>query len=166
MTPFASRTSLYSILAAAFLLSCSKKPKPVTPSQPPGPALEKDNGTELADVGRGLDLSAMGFTKAYAPVYFDLNSATPRKDQTATLHFLADDLPKRKACRVEGHACPIGDIAYNEALSYQRAQAVVDYLRAAGVRTGFQVTGYGEERVVAFAWPEYWRNRRVEIACE
>lgn len=148
------------------LLACSKKPAPT----PPGPAPEKDYGSETAyaDAGRGQghSLEAMGFRKGYAPIYFELNSATPRKDQAATLHFLVDDLPKRKSCRIEGHACPIGEIAYNEALSHHRAQAVVDYLRAAGVRTGFQVIGYGEERLVSYAWPEYWRNRRVEVTCE
>jgi outer membrane protein OmpA-like peptidoglycan-associated protein len=158
------RLLMYAV-GIACLLACSKKPAPT----PPGPAPEKDYGsveTQLADGSRGRDLSAMGFKKGitFAPVYFDLNSITPKSRET--LHTLIDQAPKYKACVIEGHTCPLGETVYNEALAYHRAQAVLTYLRTAGVRTGFQVISYGEERPVAFTPDAYHLNRRVLVACQ
>lgn len=159
----------WGILLAGFALSCTKHPKP-------GPAPEKDYGsdTALADVGRGRDhsLDDMGFGRSrvtaveFSPIYFALNGSDPLPESLETLRTLVDEAPKYKACRIEGHTCPLGDIAYNEALGYARAQAVLGYLRKAGVRTGFQVTSYGEERLVAFDPAEYRLNRRVIVECD
>ena len=113
----------------------------------------------------------MGFAKArvagveFAPVYFALNSAIPGHDQAETLHTLVDEAPKFKACRIEGHACPLGETDYNSALGYHRAQAVLTYLRTAGVKTGFQVISYGEERPVTEDPGEFHLNRRVTVEC-
>lgn len=158
------------ILAGILLAACSKKPAP----PPPGPAPEKDYGSVEtllasghADGSRGRDLSAMGFKKGVtlAPVYFGLNDIAPLSTALDALHELVDETPKYKACRIEGHTCPIGETNYNDALGYHRAQAVLNYLRAAGVRTGFQVISYGEERLVAFTPDEYSLNRRVTVEC-
>lgn len=157
-------------LVICFLFACSKKPAPT----PPGPAPEKDYGSEdamIADGSRGRDLSEMGFQKSrvagveFSSILFGLNEVTPLASSLETLHTLVDEAPKYKACRIEGHACPLGDTQYNEALGYHRAQAVLAYLRAAGVRTGFQVISYGEERPVTHELFEYNLNRRVVVEC-
>jgi len=160
-------TLCWAVILLGVFLACSKKPQPT-----PGPAPEKDYGsveTQLADGSRGRDLSEMGFGRskagiAFAPVYFGLNSIAPLSRET--LHTLVDEVPKYRACRIEGHTCPLGETVYNEALAYHGAQAVLTYLRTAGVRTGFQVISYGEERPVAFTPREYPLNRRVIVECE
>jgi outer membrane protein OmpA-like peptidoglycan-associated protein len=167
--PLASQLLGLGFLAMVLLCmtwACSKKPAPT----PPGPAPEKDYGSEsaLADAGRGRDLSTLGFKKGitFTPVYFGLNDIAPLPDAIDALHTLVDEAPKYKACIIEGHTCPIGETVYNEALGYHRAQAVLTYLRTAGVRTGFQVISYGEERPVAFTPDAFHLNRRVSVACQ
>lgn len=153
------------LLGAIMLIvhaACTKKPSPPTP----GPSPEKDYGsdeTALADGGRGRTLDEMGF--GLPAVYFGLNEQAPTPESVDALHTLVERIPAFKACRIEGHACPIGESNYNQALSYHRAQVVLSYLRTAGVRTGFQVIAYGEERLAAVDTPSFWKNRRVEVVC-
>lgn len=150
-------------LCAWSVLACSKKPKPQ-----PGPPPEKDYGsveTQLADGERGRSLGEMGLAQSLPTVYFGLNETAPLAESIDAMHALVAQVPTYRACRIEGHTCPLGETAYNAALGYHRAQAVLTYLRAAGVRTGFQVTSYGEERLAAFEPREYWCNRRVVVEC-
>jgi len=67
---------------------------------------------------------------------------------------------------VVGHTDSVGDAAYNQGLSEQRAQSVAAYLRSqdvAGQR--FNVMGYGEQSPIASNATKEGRsqNRRVEI---
>jgi len=67
---------------------------------------------------------------------------------------------------VAGHTDSVGDAAYNQNLSVQRAQSVAGYLRSQGVEgQRFNVVGYGEQSPVASNETNDGRaqNRRVEI---
>jgi outer membrane protein OmpA-like peptidoglycan-associated protein len=67
---------------------------------------------------------------------------------------------------VAGHTDSVGDAAYNQNLSVQRAQSVANYLSGRGVmQQRMIVTGAGETRPIASNDTEAGRaqNRRVEI---
>ena len=67
---------------------------------------------------------------------------------------------------VIGHTDSVGDEAYNQGLSEQRAQSVASYLRSQGVvGQRFNVMGYGEQSPIASNSTKEGRaqNRRVEI---
>ncbi len=67
---------------------------------------------------------------------------------------------------VVGHTDSVGDAAYNQNLSEQRAQSVASYLRSQGVESQrFNVMGYGEQSPIASNSTKEGRaqNRRVEI---
>lgn len=67
---------------------------------------------------------------------------------------------------VVGHTDSVGDAAYNQSLSEQRAQSVASYLRSQGVESQrFNVMGYGEQSPIASNSTKEGRaqNRRVEI---
>lgn len=158
----------WAVIITGLLIACSKKPKST-----PSPAPEKDNGsveTAIADGGRGWTLEDMGMQKSrvvsveFTPVYFGLNSAALKPQDV--LHTLVDEVPSYRACHIQGHACPLGSTEYNLALGHHRAQSVVNYLRSAGVRTGFRITSYGEERPETHEPADYAVNRRVVVECE
>ncbi len=67
---------------------------------------------------------------------------------------------------IEGHTDNVGTTGENQTLSFQRAQAVVDWLVAHGIQVDrLQTTGYGEHRPIADNTSEEgrYRNRRVEL---
>jgi outer membrane protein OmpA-like peptidoglycan-associated protein len=77
--------------------------------------------------------------------------------------------PEVSKVTVEGHTDDQGDDAYNQDLSQRRAQAVVDFLVAAGVPADvFVAVGYGESRPVVPKKTKKARaaNRRVEFKLE
>jgi outer membrane protein OmpA-like peptidoglycan-associated protein len=86
-------------------------------------------------------------------------------DQLATrlldprLHFVTGE--------VDGYTDSTGDAQYNLKLSKRRADAVADYLKSKGVKTGdrYMTQGFGEERPIADNSTEEGRaqNRRVSI---
>ncbi len=68
--------------------------------------------------------------------------------------------------QVVGHTCDLGPAEYNQALSERRAQAVVDYLRSAGIGADEIVSegrGENEPRFPNDGEANRSRNRRVEI---
>jgi OmpA-OmpF porin, OOP family len=71
------------------------------------------------------------------------------------------------AGEIEGHTDNVGDAAYNENLSKQRADAVASYLQSKGVVLGdrFSTRGFGPSDPVADNSTEAGRgaNRRVTI---
>lgn len=65
---------------------------------------------------------------------------------------------------IEGHTDAVGSREYNLDLSQRRAQAVVNYLTAAGVnRSRLDVQGYGFDRPLNPGNPRAASNRRVEV---
>lgn len=67
---------------------------------------------------------------------------------------------------IEGHTDNVGDAAYNQTLSVNRAEAVANYLRQKDVKRNRLVTkGYGEMQPVASNADAdgQKQNRRVEV---
>ncbi|CED91223.1 OmpA family protein [Actinomyces succiniciruminis] len=106
-------------------------------------------------------------------VLFDFGSAEIRADADATLTELAEllneaDVP---AANIYGHTDSISDEDFNQTLSEQRAQAVLDALEQDGVTAQLEAEGFGETRPVAPNENEDGSdnpagrqlNRRVEI---
>jgi outer membrane protein OmpA-like peptidoglycan-associated protein len=101
-------------------------------------------------------------------ILFDFNSASLRPESRATLRDLAANFQRYpdEEIGVEGHTDNVGDDAYNQRLSEQRAYSVKDYLVGEGVPSSrVTATGYGESRPKeSNNTPEGRQlNRRVEI---
>lgn len=102
-------------------------------------------------------------------IFFDFGKATIRQDESITelnrvIKFLKDNSTVQ--IEIGGHTDNVGDNAYNQKLSEERANAVRKFLIERGVREN-QVTakGYGETKPVADNNTEEGKqqNRRVEF---
>ena len=82
---------------------------------------------------------------------FDFGSFQVREDSAETISDLSALLKEAGAptAHVYGHTDSVSDDAFNQTLSEQRAQAVVEALKANGVSTSLDATGFGETRPVA-----------------
>ena len=82
---------------------------------------------------------------------FDFGSFQVREDSAETISDLSALLKEAGAptAHVYGHTDSVSDDALNQTLSEQRAQAVVEALKANGVPTSLDATGFGETRPVA-----------------
>jgi len=112
-------------------------------------------------------------TTLSAETLFDFDSAALRSQGRETLRNLAATLTAADvtytSVLVEGHTCSIGRADYNQGLSERRAQSVVDYLVAQGVRPdAIRMVGYGETRPTADNATRAGRelNRRVEVTTD
>ena len=122
----------------------------------------RDSGVGVRREGNDLRLIMPG------DVTFDTNSTEIKPQFYAVLNDVADVLEQYPATYVDvvGHADSVGDAAYNQRLSEQRAQAVAGYLIAQNVmRDRFYVGGLGETSPIASNDTPQGRaqNRRVEI---
>ena len=84
-------------------------------------------------------------------ILFDFDSAELRPETTELLSNLAQVLNQAGAsqAQINGHTDSVSDDAYNQTLSEQRAQAVLDALRNDGAEATLTATGYGETQPVA-----------------
>jgi OOP family OmpA-OmpF porin len=101
-------------------------------------------------------------------VNFELNSATLTSDATQILLRVADALRGEPTLRAEiaGHTDSSGSDDYNQRLSQQRAESVLQFLANQGIdRTRLVARGYGESRPLTDNGSEAGRerNRRVEF---
>lgn len=102
---------------------------------------------------------------AASPILFDHNSAVVRPADVATLQALAEVLKAKNPSDpavpivVSGFASSEGDLTHNEQLSEDRANAVADVLRGAGVPQPLVITMRGP-----VGSPNDAANRKVEIA--
>ncbi len=102
-------------------------------------------------------------------IYFDFNSAVIKPTSYPVLDDAAKVLKAKPKMRVEisGHTDSIGSDSYNQKLSYQRANAVRDYLlRYHSVDPSRLITvGYGETQPIADNRTKTGRdlNRRIEF---
>lgn len=122
----------------------------------------RDSGVGVRREGNDLRLIMPG------DITFDTNSTEIKPQFYAVLNDVADVLEQYPATYVDvvGHADSVGDAAYNQRLSEQRAQAVAGYLIAQNVmRDRFYVGGLGETSPIASNDTPQGRaqNRRVEI---
>ena len=102
-------------------------------------------------------------------INFDFNSATLRPESTVVLEQVAGLLRGEPALgiAIEGHTDDIGGESYNMALSGKRANAVRDWLVAAGIDASrLEAVGKGAGSPVATNGNDVGRaqNRRVELA--
>ncbi len=110
-------------------------------------------------------LAACGLTLPQA--YFSFDSAKLGTDDEQELQAVADCLVSGKLAEASvtlvGHSDPQGSSAYNEDLSEDRAQSVMQFLERAGVGVErMEVMPMGEE--VASEDPSEWpADRRVDI---
>ena len=100
---------------------------------------------------------------------FDFDSATIRPEGRELLSRIAGVLLASRSfgLSVYGHTDNVGSAQYNLRLSEQRAQAVKDYMAAAGIdANNIVVKGYGKSSPIVAEKGEASRakNRRVEIA--
>ncbi len=102
-------------------------------------------------------------------IYFDFNSAVITPTSYPVLDDAAKVLKAKPRMRVEigGHTDSVGSDAYNQKLSYQRANAVKDYLMRYHTIDAYRllVVGYGEAMPIADNRTKAGRdlNRRIEF---
>jgi outer membrane protein OmpA-like peptidoglycan-associated protein len=101
-------------------------------------------------------------------VLFDFGSAALRPEAEAALAGVVELFRRQPAAQAEiaGHTDAVGSTGFNQALSHQRAVAVVEWLAAHGVpRDRLHPVGYGATRPVAgnATDDDRRRNRRVEL---
>jgi OOP family OmpA-OmpF porin len=102
-----------------------------------------------------------------AAVHFKLNSAELSEKARAALDATAEKLAAMpEPVEVAGHTDNSGPESFNENLSWQRAQSVVQYLVERGVAAKrLSPVGYRDSQPVDSNDTKYgrWRNRRVEL---
>ena len=93
--------------------------------------------------------------------YFDFDRSSLVAQEMTHLEQLVKLIPPEKSVAVTGYTCSIGKDAYNEKLSYRRANSVASYLVELGVRVG-RVEGKGK---CCQKSENKKLNRRVEVSC-
>lgn len=106
--------------------------------------------------------------KADLQIGFELNSAVLTSDGLRVardfLEVLQRPSANGKRFLIAGHTDSLGSRARNRELSTRRAQALADYLSAAGVDASrFEVRGYGPDMPMKGHRPSDPANRRVEV---
>jgi outer membrane protein OmpA-like peptidoglycan-associated protein len=101
-------------------------------------------------------------------IFFDFNKATLRNESIAELNRVVRILNDNATLKIEigGHTDSKGSDAYNEHLSKNRAESVVNYIVEQGVdKSRLTFKGYGESTPIASNDTEEGRqeNRRVEF---
>jgi len=120
-------------------------------------------GAKVERVGEGIQVT---FDSG---LLFDFDSDAIRADAGRNLVELARSLNKYPESNllIVGHTDSKGEDAYNQDLSYRRANAAASYLQGQGVvRTRVSTNGRGENEPVASNDTDAGRqlNRRVEVA--
>ncbi len=127
-----------------------------------------DSIDQCPNTPKGATVDARGCWAYMSFMLFDFDSAVIKTDAKAALEEavkVAKMDPDLKV-EIQGHTDNIGTAEYNMDLSVRRAQAVRDYLAAAGVDSSrMTVVGYGMTKPVAPNDTEEnrARNRRVEF---
>jgi outer membrane protein OmpA-like peptidoglycan-associated protein len=145
-------------------------------SQDPAADTDKDGVPDIIDLcpgtGAGIAVEATGCvagaTILLAGVDFHSDSQELTGAAQRSLDHIAGILNQLPELRMEvaGHTGTSGDPSFNQWLSLQRAEAVVDYLVAKGVsEERLSAAGYGGQQPVSSeTTPEAMRmNRRIEL---
>ncbi|MCU0570553.1 MAG: phosphate ABC transporter substrate-binding/OmpA family protein [Oculatellaceae cyanobacterium Prado106] len=124
-------------------------------------ALPKVQATQIQ---AGQDI---GNLQVRGEVSFAVGSAQLTEQSSKTLENLSQEIKefndKTVAVRVIGHTSQTGTASVNQALSQQRAQVVVDFLRRMGVQHNIVAEGKGFSQPLANIPPQDARNQRTEI---
>lgn len=111
---------------------------------------------------------AVGSIIVLRNIFFDYNKATLRPESQVELDRLIkllNDVPSMKI-EIGGHTDKRGDDDYNQKLSQNRSQSVVDFLVGKGIsRDRLTAMGYGETKPVTSGTTEedHQQNRRTEF---
>jgi outer membrane protein OmpA-like peptidoglycan-associated protein len=126
--------------------------------------------TEYTEMERNLVLVpfAAGATVKLNNIFFAFDQTTLDSASQLELDRLVGLLKEQQGMKIEisGYTDDVGDEEYNLRLSQMRAQSVVDYLIAKGIKTSrLTAMGYGKLRPVSPNTTEEGRkaNRRVEF---
>jgi len=132
--------------------------------------LDTDKYETNATVNRDLFLVPVeiGESLVLNNIFFEFDRATLQKESYAELNRVLPFFSQYPNLKIEiaGHTDNVGSDAYNQKLSEERAQAVMDYLISQGVSSGnITSQGYGESEPVATNETDEGRqeNRRVEF---
>ncbi|MDJ0707081.1 MAG: phosphate ABC transporter substrate-binding/OmpA family protein [Leptolyngbyaceae cyanobacterium MO_188.B28] len=124
-------------------------------------SVAEPNKKELKDSGEIGDLEVRG------NIEFALESVNLTEIGEQTLDNLASQIqefnPLTVGVVVIGHASKTGDAAFNQSISQQRAQVVVDYLVSAGVENTITAIGKGFNEPLPNMDPRDGRNQRTQI---
>ena len=177
--------ALSGVIAITLLVGCNKEEKAAAPPPPPPVAAvpEKcadgdmdgvcDTTDQCPDTQPDTRVGPVGCNCDYTlATHFANDSADlVAAEDKAELDRLAAVMTNPKlqfvAGEIDGYTDNVGDAAYNETLSKQRADAVANYLKSKGVVLGdrFTTKGFGAADPVADNATEEGRaaNRRVTI---
>lgn len=131
-----------------------------------GPTKLSCNASGKAEDPVASQLEQTGHVQLYG-VNFDLDQSTLRADAKPVLDRMAALLKSHGDWKIEvaGHTDTTGSDAHNVALSQARAEAVVAYLKQAGVSSTLTAKGYGSTQPLVPNTTDALRaqNRRVEL---
>ena len=109
-----------------------------------------------AETGLDKDMElkkfVVGMKIALENIYYDVAKATLRDESVAELERLVQIMNENPTLVIEigGHTDSDGSSSYNQRLSQDRSQSVVDYLLEAAIPTDrMEAKGYGEEQPIA-----------------
>jgi OmpA-OmpF porin, OOP family len=109
----------------------------------------------------------IGNLQVRGQVSFGVGSAQLTGQSEQTLSQLAQEIAEFNtesvAVRVIGHTSRTGSASLNQALSQQRSQVVVDFLRQKGLKHTIQAEGKGFDQPLPGIAPTNARNQRTEI---
>lgn len=110
---------------------------------------------------------SIGNLQVRGNVKFDVSSAQLTDEDKQNLNKLAEEIsefnPQTVGVRVSGYTTENGDPVFNQILSQQRAQVVVDYLRSRGLKHKIVAEGKGASQPLAGISSDDPRNQRTEI---
>lgn len=151
----------------AAIIAAPAAPQTPTPTPIPAPIIQPavsisaatEQAAEAADTGRA-ELSLQ--------IFFDFNSARVKPESQVSLARLAEALQSEALVKsrflVEGHTDAKGNPGANLMLSWQRADAVSNYLVRKGVsKSRLQAIGKGSTELANALSPDSSENRRVKI---
>jgi len=151
------------LFLALCLVACAKHPTvTVSGAVPKSVTSTSGEAQAMPDPNEKiLDLEAPNWT-----LYFEFNSSALREAYKAAA--LAEYLKKTgSGVFLSGYTSEEGTDDYNLALGARRAQAVRDYLEAAGVPAyTIEWRSFGEENPVTADREKFFLNRRVEITIQ
>ncbi len=109
----------------------------------------------------------IGNLQVRGDVQFDFDSAELTDEGMQTLNHLAEEISEFNvqtvAVQVIGHTSQYGSADMNQALSEERAQVVVNYLRSRGLKHNIVGEGKGFSQSLPGIPPDDPRNQRTEI---